>query len=154
MTTFALFDRTPILNRRSVWGPVLEMVGGAVLAVLAGAPIRVIALMTHYNKESPKKLVGLFLELGALGIFAQAMRVMDLLLQVAGVTLLSGVMGTISAQRAAGQSSAGWAGQEEWVRAVHCRRESAPARPLLRQRRLSSLGSVLTNNGAIHAVIE
>lgn len=100
-----------ILNGFGAWGLVIQAVGGAVLTLILtllligwpvrwafdarvaremlrfGAPVTGADLLTNYNRESPKIFVGFFLGVEALGIFAMAMRVMNLLLQVVGVTL-------------------------------------------------------------------
>lgn len=100
-----------ILNGFGAWGLVIQSVGGAVLTLVLtvlligwpvrwafdrrvgremlrfGAPVTGADLLTYYNRESPKMFVGFFLGVEALGLFSMAMRVMNLLLQVVGVTL-------------------------------------------------------------------
>ncbi|WP_333828983.1 lipopolysaccharide biosynthesis protein [Pararhodobacter sp.] len=100
-----------ILNGYGAWGLVVQSVGGAALTLILtvmlvgwpvkavfdtgvaremlrfGAPVTGADLLTYYNRESPKLFVGLMLGVEALGLFAMAMRVMNLLLQVLGVTL-------------------------------------------------------------------
>lgn len=100
-----------ILSGFGAWGLVIQSVGGAILTLALtimligwpfkfvfdvrvaremwrfGAPVTGADLLTHYNRESPKLFVGLFFGAEALGIFAMAMRVMNLMLEVVGVTL-------------------------------------------------------------------
>ncbi|WP_223477186.1 lipopolysaccharide biosynthesis protein [Oricola indica] len=100
-----------VLSGFGYWALVVQMVGGAVLTLALtyvmlewsirigfdikaaremltfGASITGADLLTHYNRESPKMFVGLFLGVDALGIFSMGMRVMNLLLQVVGVAL-------------------------------------------------------------------
>ncbi|AHM03740.1 hypothetical protein roselon_01352 [Roseibacterium elongatum DSM 19469] len=100
-----------VLSGFGAWGLVIQSVGGAILTLVLtvllvgwpvkftfdirvaremlrfGAPVTGADLLTYYNRESPKLFVGLFLGVEALGIFAMAMRVMNLMLEVVGVTL-------------------------------------------------------------------
>ena len=100
-----------ILNGLGAWGLVIQSVGGAVMTLVLtilligwpvrwtfdrlvalnmmrfGAPVMAANLVRHYTNESPSIFVGVFLGVEALGIFAMAMRVMNLLLQVMSETL-------------------------------------------------------------------
>ncbi|GGB26400.1 lipopolysaccharide biosynthesis protein [Allosediminivita pacifica] len=94
-----------------VWGLITQVVLGSALTfalsvALLGWPIRLafdrIAaremlrfsapicgadMLTQYTREGPKFFVGIFLGVEALGLFSMAMRILNLLLQVVGVTL-------------------------------------------------------------------
>lgn len=94
-----------------VWGLITQVVLGSVLTfalsvALLGWPIRLAFdrsgaremlsfsapicgadVLTQYTREGPKLFVGTFLGVEALGLFSMAMRVLNLLLQVVGVTL-------------------------------------------------------------------